>query len=116
MPRSFFKKISAAAYVGLLNFLFSTPFAAAAINSAADLKNLLCIRVFGWMFVFLIVISTIMALVGAYMYATSGGDSEKVSKATKTIAYAAIGIVVALAARGIPALIGELFGESGIGC
>ena len=62
------------------------------------------------MFTFLIVISAFAGLAGAYFYLTAGGDSEKVSRANKTLVYAAVGIVVALAARALPKLIGQLMG------
>ncbi len=63
-----------------------------------------------WFFYVLIVISVIMVLTAGYLFATAGDDTEKVSKARKTILYAAIGIFVALIAKGFPALIGSFFG------
>ena len=53
-----------------------------------------------------------MILVGGYTYASSGGDPEKVGKATKTLLYASIGIVVALVAKGFPTLIGSFLGTT----
>jgi len=63
-----------------------------------------------WMFWGLIVLGIAMFFVGGYKYATSGGDAEKVSMANKTLLYAAIAIVVALVAKGVPLLIGNFLG------
>ncbi len=63
-----------------------------------------------WMFWGLLVLSLAMFFVGGYTYATAGGDAEKVSKANKTLLYAAIAIVVAISAKGIPLLIGSFLG------
>lgn len=83
----------------------------ALITSAAGLQGVLC-NIFNLMFWLLIAISVVMVLLGAFTYVTAQGDSEKVSKATKMIMYAAIGIVVALFARQVPAIIGSFFGKS----
>src|SRR5258708_3286915 len=55
-----------------------------------------------WIFWGLIVLSIIMFLIGGYRYVTSAGDSEKVSKANKTLIYAAIAVAVGLVAGGLP--------------
>ncbi len=65
-----------------------------------------------WMFWGLVALSVAMFLVGGYLYATSAGDAEKVGRATKTLTYAAIGVAVALIARGIPILIGSFLGSA----
>jgi TRAP-type C4-dicarboxylate transport system permease small subunit len=65
--------------------------------------------VVNWLFYILIVFSVIMVLIAGFRYLTANGDPEKVSKATKTITYAAIAIVVALIAKGFPTLIGSFF-------
>ncbi len=58
-----------------------------------------------WIFWGLIVLAIIMFLVGGYRYVTSAGDAEKIHSANKTLLYAAIAIVVALVAAGIPYLV-----------
>jgi cytochrome b subunit of formate dehydrogenase len=78
------------------------------ITSSQDVVNLFC-GALKWMFWGLIVLSVAMFLVGGYMYATATGDAEKVSKANKTLLYAAIAVVVALVALGAPMLIGSFF-------
>jgi len=117
MKRNFFAKVVAMAGTAVAQLLLASAAHASNINNATDLKNILCQVVFSWMFVFLLVLSAIMGLVGGYWYATSGGDSEKVKKATNTLIYAAVGVVVALMAKGIPTLVGNLLGQTGVaGC
>ena len=83
------------------------------IANVTDVTNLFCGALL-WMFWGLMVFSTAMFLVGGYRYATSQGNSEKVGTATKTLTYAAIGVAVALIAGGVPILIGNIFGVSGL--
>ncbi|HUZ92912.1 MAG TPA: hypothetical protein VNG29_02840 [Candidatus Paceibacterota bacterium] len=68
------------------------------------------------MFYVLILISTIMVLYAAFVYVTAGGDSEKVGRATKTITYAAVAIVVAVLAKSFPVIIASILGQSTQGC
>ncbi|OGY99722.1 MAG: hypothetical protein A2945_01845 [Candidatus Liptonbacteria bacterium RIFCSPLOWO2_01_FULL_52_25] len=65
-----------------------------------------------YMFWILIALSVVFVLIAAYKYLTSSGDENKVSGATKTITFAAIAIVVALLAKGLPPLVGSLVGSS----
>jgi len=78
------------------------------INSAQGLINLMC-TLSGWMFYFLLALSTIMILWAAYTYMTAGDDTEKTSKARRIITYGAIGIMVALIADAFPNIIGTFF-------
>ena len=75
-------------------------------------SNLFC-PIINVMFYVLISIAVIMVFWGAYIYLTAGDDTEKVHKATKTLTYAAVAIVVALLARGFPSIIGSIFNQSG---
>ena len=68
---------------------------------------------FNILFWLLIALTLVMVVVAAYTYLTSGGESEKVSKAGKTLMYAAIAVAVALLAKGIPAIVGDFFGIAG---
>ncbi|HEX4104175.1 MAG TPA: hypothetical protein VHZ04_01705 [Candidatus Paceibacterota bacterium] len=81
------------------------------ITNTTSVVNLFCAGL-DWLFWGLIVLGVAMFLIGGYTYATAAGDSEKVSKATRTLTYAAIAIVVGLVARGVPTLIGSFFGQS----
>ncbi len=62
-----------------------------------------------WMFWILIAISIIMFLWGGYRYVTSQGEPEKVSEANKTLLYAAVGVIVAIVAFGLPIVISSFF-------
>jgi len=64
------------------------------------------------MFVVLMAIAVIMVLYAAYLYVIAGDDTERTTKARKTITYAAIAIIVALVAKGFPSLVGSLFTSS----
>jgi len=78
--------------------------------------SVLCV-VASAMFWILLSLSVVFAIVAAYKYLTSGGDTEKVSGATKTLTYAAVAVAVALLAKAIPLVIANLFNVSGIsGC
>lgn len=81
------------------------------LTSPGDITNLFC-GALTWMFWGLIVLSVVMFLVGGYTYASSKGDPEKVGKATKTLTYAAIAVLVALIAKGIPNLVATFLGTS----
>jgi len=70
--------------------------------------NLFC-PIQTYMFWILISLSVIMIMWAAYLYVTAGDDTEKVKRATKTITYAAVAIVVALLAEGFPVLISSMF-------
>lgn len=50
-------------------------------------------------------LAVIMVLVGAIQFMTSSGNPEKVSRANKTLLYAAIGVVVALLASEVTSII-----------
>lgn len=79
------------------------------IQSTGDLTDFIC-GLIPWIFWGLIIFSIIMALVAAYKYLTSAGDPEKVGNASKTLLYAAIGVVVALLAAGMPYIVNSFIG------
>ena len=62
-----------------------------------------------WMILILIAISIIMVVMAAFQYVTAGDDTEKTSKARRTLTYSAIGIVVALIAYGFPQIVANVF-------
>ncbi len=63
-----------------------------------------------WIFFVLVALSAIMILLGAFSILTAGGNAEKVTAGRNYIMYAAIGLVVGLLARAIPALARLLIG------
>ncbi|MDE2018845.1 MAG: hypothetical protein KGJ13_00685 [Patescibacteria group bacterium] len=66
-----------------------------------------------WIFWGLIIASIVVALVAAYKYLTSAGDPDKVGDASKTLLYAAVGVVVALLAAGMPYIVNSFISGSG---
>lgn len=82
------------------------------INSVGGVQSLLC-SVISWFIWVVILVAVLMVVYAAYTYATAGDDTEKVATGRKTITYAAVGIVVALCAAGIPAIVESVFGNSG---
>jgi type IV secretion system pilin len=83
------------------------------ISTVGGLIGILC-TIFGWMFYILIVISLIMIILAAFDYVTAGDNSEKVSTARKKIMYAAIGLVVALLAKGLPLIVGNVLNVTNV--
>jgi Type IV secretion system pilin len=79
------------------------------IQGTGDVVNIFCTAI-QWIFWLLIVLSVIMFLVGGYRYVTAAGEAERVSKANKTLLYAAIAVAVAVIAAGIPALVSSFIG------
>ncbi len=55
-------------------------------------------------------LAVIMIIVGGIRYATSAGESSKITEAKNTILYSVIGLVVALAATVIIAFVNNQFG------
>jgi hypothetical protein len=84
------------------------------LTSSTSVVNLFC-GIIPWIFWGLIVLSIVFVLVAAYRYLFSSGDPEKVRGANKTLIYAAIAIVVALIAAGVPSLINNFLGAGAVG-
>lgn len=57
-------------------------------------------------------ISTIMILYAAWLYATAGGEEDKVTTARRTLIYALVGVAVALLAFSLPRVVGDIISES----
>ena len=71
-------------------------------NSSDTLKvDEIVLAVVNWLLFAVGVISVIMLIVGGIKYATSAGDSNKVTSAKNTIMYAIIGLAVAVLAFAI---------------
>lgn len=90
----------------------------APFTSLSAFQNFICTVVVGWLFTFLIILTVVFVLLAAFKYLTAAGDPEKVKSASHTLIYAAVAIVVALFARGLPLIIGSLFagGTGGVQC
>lgn len=60
-------------------------------------------------------VSVILIIYAAYLYfAGAGANEERIAKAHKTIAYAAVALIVAFSAQGFPRLMQSIFGASGL--
>lgn len=109
---------SITASMGLFSFTISALAASATppppITKVQGLIDLMC-NVFGWMFYALIALAIIMVVLAGFNYVTADGEAEKVSKANKMILYAAVGIAVALLAKGIPLIVGDFLGANTLG-
>lgn len=64
-----------------------------------------------WLFIILLVISVIMIVLAGLQFITGGGDPTAVSQARTKLIWAAVGIGVALLARGLPAAVANLIGQ-----
>ena len=85
-------------------------------TNLTGLQGIICTLIAGWMFTFLVVLTVVFVLVAAFKYLTASGDPEKVKGAGNTLVYAAIAIVVALFAKGLPTIIGSFLGSTFTGC
>jgi hypothetical protein len=94
--------------VPVLAFAQNTP---PPITKVQQLVDLMC-TAFDYLFYGLIALSIIMIVFAAFNYVTAGDNAEKVSKANKIILYAAIGIAVALIAKGVPLIVANFLSPS----
>lgn len=58
-----------------------------------------------WVFTGLLIIAAIFMVVAGYMFVTGGGDPERIKKARETLINALIGVAVAVASKGLVAII-----------
>lgn len=63
-----------------------------------------------WLFVILVVVAVVFIVLAGLQFITGGGDPTAVSAARTKLIWAAVGIGVALLARGLPEAIQNLFG------
>lgn len=63
-----------------------------------------------WIFVVLLVAATIFIVLAAFQFITQGGDPGAVTQARTKLLWAAVGIVVAVMAKGIPIVIRNIVG------
>lgn len=81
------------------------------VSSLTGTGGLFC-TIVNWLFYLLIIAAIIFVLVAAFRYLTAGGDPEKVKAAGNTLLYAAIAVVVALIAKGLPYIVTTFFGST----
>jgi uncharacterized membrane protein len=90
------------------------------INSIGQItgnSGIICV-IINWIFWLLIVFTIIFVLYAAFLYLTAAGDPEKVKAASHTLLYAAVAVVVALIAKGLPMIVSGFIGGglTGVGC
>jgi uncharacterized membrane protein len=87
------------------------------INQVTGAAGIIC-TIINWIFWLLIILTIIFVLVAAFRYLTAAGDPEKVKAAGATLLYAAIAIVIALIAKGLPLIVSSFIGGglTGVGC
>jgi hypothetical protein len=76
---------------------------------AGNGTSIICVSI-NWIFWFLIVLTIIFVLIAAFGYLTAAGDPEKVKTAGQRLLYAAVAIVVALIAKGLPLIVSSFIG------
>ncbi len=68
-------------------------------------------RIVDYLFTFLLIVAAIFIVIAAYTFVTAGGDTEKVKTARTWVMYALIGVAVAMASRGLVAMVKKVVGE-----
>ena len=81
------------------------------VQGLAGATGLFCV-IINWLFYLLLVAAVVFVLIAAFKYLTAAGDPEKVKSAGSTLLYAAIAVVVALIAKGIPLIASSFIGGS----
>lgn len=67
-----------------------------------------------WLFVILLLAAVIFIVLAGFQFITGGGDPTAVAQARTKLIWAAVGIAVALLAKGAPAAISNLIGEDAL--
>ncbi len=78
------------------------------ITNVSGVTGVICsfLAYFFWV---VLVVSVIMVLYAAFTYVTAAEDTEKTTKARRTLTYAAVGIAVALISTALPDIVGSIF-------
>lgn len=84
------------------------------ITTPQGILNLMCLFAV-YFFYAVIIITTIMVVYASFLYVTAGDDTEKTTKARRTLTYAAVGIAVSLLAVGFPNIMLGLVGSTPVG-
>jgi uncharacterized protein YacL len=107
----------AAAFIGagIANAQIGSSAPNALVDNATNLNTGLFCPIINAMFWVLISLAIIMVMWAAYNYLIAGDDTEKVHRATKTLTFAAVAVVVALLAKGFPDIVSSIFPSFGNG-
>ncbi len=111
MDKNLVNKIIAAALLlsPLAAFAQVTSPPGAVVTSIGDVMRIVETAV-NWAFSLILILAVLFIFYSAWLYMTAGGDPETVTKAKKNLLYAVIGIVIALLARSIIALVRNFLG------
>ena len=63
-----------------------------------------------WVFAIFTVLTIIFVLLAAFQFVTAGGDAEKVGEARQKLIWASVGIIIALASKGLVPVIKNIIG------
>ena len=63
-----------------------------------------------WIFALLLIFATIFIVLAGFQFVTAGGDPGAVSQARTKLLYAAVGVAVAVVAKGIPVAVRHIIG------
>ena len=74
------------------------------VAEVGDFQTLLS-SIVGWVQIFFYVVATLMIILAAWDYLTSGGNEEKISGAKNKVIYAVVAIAIAVIAGGIVRLV-----------
>ena len=74
----------------------------------ALLKNVDLIT--NWIFAIFTVLTLIFVLLAAFQFVTAGGDAEKVGEARQKLIWATVGIIIALASKGLVPVLKNIIG------
>lgn len=69
-------------------------------------------RIIQWVLSFVGVIFLILMIVGGFKWMTSGGNQETINNARRTVASAAIGLIIVLSAYAITVYLGSIFANT----
>jgi FtsH-binding integral membrane protein len=111
---SLFSVLAGMALGGILPAYAQTTPPPAPIQNAQGLLNILCTFAV-YFFYTVTIITVIMVIWASFLYVTSNDDTEKITKARRTLTYAAVGVAVSLIAVGFPNVIGGLVGSTSTG-
>ena len=69
-------------------------------------------KIVGWVLMFVIVVAAVMIIWAGFNFITASGDAEKAKKARNMLTYALLGVVIAVAVRGLLTVVAALVGVS----
>lgn len=63
-----------------------------------------------WVFAIFVVLTVIFVLLAAFQFVTAGGDAAKVGEARQKLVWASVGVIIALASKGLVPVIRNIVG------